>query len=251
MNRVVILAVFVSVAACTVPVQHGLDEAAANDMLTLLDKSGVAGRKKRTEGTEPPRFTIVVPQADGPRALELLKAHGLPRAAQHGFAEVYGSSSLIPTATEERARYLRALTGELEATLASVDGVVSARVHVVPEERDALAASQDPPRVPARAAVLLKRLPAQGALSDEQVQALVAGAVPGLSPAAVTVVQTQAQAAAPATNGLAAIGPLRVAPGSRGPLVAGLIIGIALLALMAFLLLVTARKLAAAEARNR
>ena len=247
MNRLFIMACALSTLACTVPIQHGLDEGAANDMLALLDRAGIAGRKQASEASDPPRFAISVPQADAPRALEVLKAHGLPRAPQHGFDEVYGQASLIPTASEERARYLRAMTGELESTIAAVDGVVSARVHVVPEERDSLAAPQDPPRVPARAAVLLRGLDGHPGLSDDQAKVLVSGAVPGLTPQAVSVVRTYAQAAARNSDALVAVGPLRVAPGSRGPLILGLIIGIALLALMACLLLVTARRLATVE----
>src|SRR4029079_8098004 len=95
-------------------------------------------------------------QADAVRALELLRAAGLPRGQRTGFAEVYGQPSLVPTATEERARYVEALSGEIERTLETVDGVVSARVHLVLEESDPLDGKS---RVPAQAAVLLKTRP--------------------------------------------------------------------------------------------
>ena len=125
------------------------------------------------------------------KALDLLRSLGLPRDRRHGFAEVYGQPSLIPTPSEERARYLEALGGEIERTLETADGVVSARVHLVLEETDPLAVDAKP-RTAARAAVLLKVRGGRAPLPDGDVQKLVAGSVPGLDPAAVAVVVTRA-----------------------------------------------------------
>ena len=87
-----------------------------------------------------------------------LRALGLPHDKRRGFAETYGQPSLIPTPSEERARYLDATAGEIERTLETVDGVVSARVHLVLEEADPLAVDAKP-KSAARAAVLLKARP--------------------------------------------------------------------------------------------
>lgn len=250
MIRFVLVALALATMGCRVPVQHGLDESAANEVLSLLERSGVAARKRAQDGTTPPRFDVTVPQGDGGRALELLRAHGLPRPADRGFEQVYGQPSLIPSPAEERARYLRALSGDLESTLTSVDGVVGARVHLVAEERDPLAGAQAPPRVPARASVLLKVLPNQNALSSEEVRTLIAGSVPGLSPDHVAVVRTQAPPSEVGAPPFVALGPLRVAPSSRGPLLVGVIVALGVIGLMAVLLLAAARRLAAAEART-
>ena len=154
---------------------------------------------------------IRVARADGTRAVDLLRALGLPHDRRRGFAETYGQPSLIPTPSEDRARYVDALAGEIERTLESADGVVNARVHLVLEES---------------AAVLLKARPGTTPISEADVQKLVAGSVAGLDARAVSVVVTAAadpNAAAPAS--LAALGPLRVTPGTRpllrGPRVAG------------------------------
>jgi type III secretion protein J len=247
-------ALALTAGACSTNILHGIDERAANDAARALERSGIGAEKVAQENgvgggaSGGPRFDVRVARADGARALDLLRALGLPREARHGFAETYGQPSLIPTASEERARYVDALAGEIERTLESVDGVVSARVHLVLEETDPLAVDAKP-RSPARAAVLLAARPGHTPIAREDIQRLVAGSVAGLDAAAVAVVVTSAPAAADEEPVLAAVGPLRVAAGSRSLLVGALAAAIALLALLAALLLVTARRLSALERR--
>ncbi len=237
--------------ACSTNILHGIDERAANDAARALERAGIGAEKVAEDnggvnGTNGARFTLVVSSGDGPRALDLLRALGLPREPRHGFSETYGQPSFIPTPSEERARYVDALAGEIERTLEGVDGVVSARVHLVLEEEDPLAVDAKP-RAGARAAVLLTTRPGRTPIAREDVQRLVAGSVSGLDAAAVAVVVTAAAAEPASATALTAVGPLRVAPGSRALLVGALVAGLGLLALLAALLLVTARRLAALE----
>src|SRR6185503_8138973 len=193
-------------------------------------------------------YSLRVARGEAARALEILRVQGLPRERRHGFAEVYGQPSLIPTSSEERARYLAATAGEIERTLETVDGIVGARVHLVPEEADPLAlvasgAGAPRPRAPARAAVLLKTAPGQAPLAAADVQRLVAGSVPGLEPTAVAVVVTVAPAAtARDVAPVASVCTLRVTPGSRGPLIAMFALGLAIIALLATMLVVSLRR---------
>lgn len=235
-------------AACSTPIRHGLEEAAANEVVTALERAGIGAQKRREEGIEG-GFVVHVASSDVVRALEVLHAAGLTRGRRTGFAEVYGKPSLVPTATEERARYVEALSGEIERTLETVDGVVDARVHLVLSETDPLSVDGKP-RIPAQAAVLLKTRPGPPPIKEAEVQKLVAGSVPGLDPAAVAVVVTAAPEG-PAAGGptLAAVGPLRVTPGSRPLLLAGALVALALLAVLAVLLLHTSRRLAAIQAQ--
>lgn len=232
--------------ACSTNLLRGLDERAANESIGALEHAGIATEKTADEGGAT-TFTVRVARDDAARALDLLRSLGLPRDRRHGFAEVYGQPSLIPTASEERARYLEALSGEIERTLETADGVLSARVHLVLEEKDPLAA--DPhPRTSARAAVLLKARNGRAPLPESEVQKLVAGSVPGLDPAAVAVVVTRAPELADGANpSLTSVGPLRVASGSRTAIMAALAAGLVVLAALAVLLLLTARKLAALQ----
>ncbi len=248
---VVALGVLIALGgACSTNILHGIDERAANDAARALERAGIGAEKVAEDNTATAggtRFTLRVSSGDGARALDLLRALGLPREPRHGFSETYGQPSLIPTPSEERARYVDALAGEVERTLEGVDGVVSARVHLVLEEEDPLAVEAKP-RAGARAAVLLTTLPGRTPIARQDVQRLVAGSVSGLDAAAVAVVVVAAAAAEPAgVTTLTAVGPLRVTPGSRALLVGALAAGLGLLALLAALLLVTARRLAALE----
>ena len=236
--------------ACSSNLLHGLDERAANESIGALEHAGIATDKTADEGGAA-TFTVRVARQDAARALDLLRSLGLPRDRRHGFAEVYGQPSLIPTASEERARYLEALGGEIERTLETADGVLSARVHLVLEENDPLAA--DPhPRTAARAAVLLKARDGRAPLPESDVQKLVAGSVPGLDPASVAVVVTRAPDLADGADpALTSVGPLRVASGSRATVLGALVAGLVVLAALAVLLLLTARKLAALQRQNQ
>jgi type III secretion protein J len=237
---------------CTTNRLHGIDERAANDAARALERAGIGAEKMSEDGGgagASARFTVRVARGDGARALDLLRALGLPREPRHGFAETYGQPSLIPTPSEERARYVDAVAGELERTLEGVDGVVSARVHLVLEETDPLALDAKA-RAGARAAVLLTTRPGHTPIAREDVQRLVAGSVAGLDAGSVAVVVAAAPAIEDEGAGaarLSAVGPLRVTPGSRTMLVGALAAAIGLLGLLAALLLVTARRLAALE----
>ena len=236
--------------ACSSNVLHGVDERSANEATAALERAGIGAEKLPDEGAPAgggATYTIRVAHADGTRAVDLLRALALPHDRRRGFAETYGQPSLIPTPSEERARYIDALAGEIEKTLESADGVVSARVHLVLEEIDPLAADTKP-RATARAAVLLKARPGTAPFSDGDVQKLVAGSVAGLDPTAVSIVMTAAaDPTGPGATSLAALGPLRITPGTRPVLLAALVAGLALLALLATLLLLTARRIAALE----
>jgi type III secretion protein J len=136
---------------------------------------------------------------------------------------------MVPTPTEERALYLHALAGELSRTVEAIDGVVAARVHLALPPQDPLRSGPGPAP---RAAVLVKALPGARARIEPfapGLQALVAGAVEGLDPAAVSVVVAEAQpiaaAAPPAPSrrrallaGLAGVALLGAAVAAAGPL---------------------------------
>lgn len=248
-------------AGCSTNVLHGLEERSANETVAALERVGIGAEKQVDDdnaGGGGPAFKVRVARVDEARALELLRSLGLPRDRRHGFAEVYGQPSLIPTVSEERARYLDALAGEVARTLEVADGVISARVHLVPEETDPLAIagidsidaikSNTKGHTPARAAVLIKLRAGSTPLAESDIKKLVAGSVPGLDPAAVAVVLTTTGGSADGVGERwLALGPLRVAPGSRSVLIAALVIGLGLLGLMAGLLLLTVRRLAALE----
>jgi type III secretion protein J len=248
MRRVLLLAVPLALmVGCQTPIQHGLDEAAANEVVTALERHNIAAKKAADETGEN-AYKISVSNSDVGRAMELMRSLGLPRSKRHGLGETYSQPSLVPSATEERARFIEALRNDIERTLETIEGVVSARVHIVLAESDPLSA--DPkPRVPAQAAVLIKTKAGYSiSLRESDIQKIVSGSVPGLTAAGVAVVVTSAPewsgASAPT---MIAVGPIRMTPGSKIVLMGAFAVLLGLVAILAMVLLFTARRLAAVQ----
>lgn len=173
------------------PIVHGLDEPQSNEILVALDEGGIAGEKRREEGSEG-RWVVAVAARDATAARRILAERELPRPRAPGLGDVFGEGGMVPTPVEEHARYLHALSGELSRSLESLDGVVGARVHLgLPQEEPLRAGERRPPR----AAVLLRCRPASCATvraMEPGVRALVSGAADGLSPDAVSVLVAEA-----------------------------------------------------------
>src|SRR5512138_2311229 len=166
---------------------HGLEESQANQVIVALDEGGVSAAKQREEGVDG-AWRVEVGRSESALAQQLLAERELPRERSPGFGEVFGKGSVAPTSLEERALYLHALSGELSRSVEAIDGVLAARVHLALPPSDSLRLEPSPPP---RAAVLVKARsgwrPRVEQLSPG-IQSLVAGAVSGLDPSAVSVV---------------------------------------------------------------
>ncbi|AKF07597.1 hypothetical protein [Sandaracinus amylolyticus] len=211
-------------AGCRAEIERGLPEAQANEVLVALDEHGIHAVKEpeRGEGS----FAILVSGDDVASALAVLRAEELPRAPDPGLHDLFGTASLVPTATEERARLTAALGGELARTIEAIDGVLDARVHVALPDASELPLDAPPPRP--RASVLIRHRGARAPYDDAAIQRLVAGAIQGMDPGDVAVVGVAApEPATPAGAHLASLGPIAVARGSIGTLklVLGVLLG--------------------------
>lgn len=130
----------------------------ANQVAVALGKDEVIDvRFEQVKDGRSVAYAVLVPRDRLPAAREILDRLGLPRREPAGFDAMLASSGLIPSRSEERARLMHALAGELERTLLTVDRVVDARVHVVIPERDPLASDADPQAAPT-ATVLIRYL---------------------------------------------------------------------------------------------
>jgi type III secretion protein J len=120
-------------------------------------------------------------------AIEMLEAHGLPRRTAAGF--VVESSSLIPTASEERARYLKGLSGEIETLLECVDGVESAEALVsLPERRPLAQVGAGASSGEATASVVISHMGDTSPVTEPEVRAVVVRAVgAAMTPESVSV----------------------------------------------------------------
>lgn len=193
---VTVAALFLS--ACSVNLQHDLNEDDANDIYVLLQKKGIdANKVKEGEGKDA-RYVIAVPKADVATAAQLLREHSLPRPRADGLAIFKQTKGMIPTQTEERAMFIEALAGEVSNALNRIPGVLEARTIVmIPETNDL--AQPDKKPLPS-ASVLLKYMrdtenPKNDGkpVAEDEVQAFVANAVPELKKESVKVIMTEAK----------------------------------------------------------
>jgi type III secretion protein J len=176
--RLLLLALPVALVACRGPIQHGLDERDANEIVTELVSRGFDARKVPEKGKKP-TWAIDVPDDKATDALRVLTDLKLPRKGRKTTQALVESASLIETPQAERLRALEAQEGDIEEALETMDGVRSASVElVVPAPpRPGVAAT------PSKASVLLRVHPeALERLQQTraEVRALVAAAVDGL-----------------------------------------------------------------------
>jgi type III secretion protein J len=184
--------------------QTGLNEQDAQEIVVLLNENGIEASSVKSAGEKKgeDKWTVVVHGGDQSlaRAWRVLEENGLPRQKDKGLEDVFSSAGMIPTATEEKARLLTGISGEINHTLKSVAGVVDAHVLVVLPDNSPLLDKTE--RVPPTASVLIKYRGSDLPLSEDDVKKLVARAVEGLQPENVAVVYKKVELKPPANRNL-------------------------------------------------
>lgn len=218
-----LIATALLLVACQAELEHGLDEAQANAIIVALDAQGIGANKTaEMSGGEEPVFTVTVSPDDVATSLAILRSEGLPRERDPGLGELFGQGSLVPTATEERARMIAALSGELARSIEAIDGVLDARVHIALPQAQMI--GLDAPRPRARASVMIRHRGAAPPYEEAAIQRLVAGAIEDMSLDDVAVVGVPSTAAATGERQLTQVGPFSVsrssAMGVKGALAA-------------------------------
>src|ERR1700758_3967054 len=145
--------------------------------------SRLAGKKIPPQ-VSPDGGSLLVPEDKLDASRLETAAAGLPRSARLGF-ELFDTPNWAGSDFTEKVNYQRALEGELERTLATLNEVEAVRVHLVMPQESLFTEQQHD----AKAAVILKTR--NGHLSEQAAQAipqLVASAVDRLRPENVTVV---------------------------------------------------------------
>jgi type III secretion protein J len=188
-GRIALLALALAsagLAGCKQELYSNLSEDEANQMMAVLMASGIQTDKASAGKTG---FDLSVDNGDMLRAIAALKDAGYPKVKFDTIGDMFQPSGLMSSPFEERIRYIYALGQDVAQTLSRIDGVVTARVHIV------LPASPElgEPVKPSSAAVFIKHEP--GVDLDyfvPQIKRLVSSSIEGLDYSNVTVVLEEA-----------------------------------------------------------
>jgi type III secretion protein J len=180
----VLLVAGILCACSRIDLYTNLREQEANEVAAVLLAAQIDADKQQSENK---LWSVRIDKPDLPRAMDVLDGSGYPHTTTQTMAEVFKKDGFISSPLEERARFISATAQELQHTIARMNGVVDARVHLAMPERDPLTDAV----VPASASVFLKY--GQNVKFDENgglvnVKALVRDAVEGLTPERITVV---------------------------------------------------------------
>lgn len=172
-----------------------LHEVEANEMMAILLQREISCSK---EPGKEENWILKVAASDFARAVDILKSQGYPRDKFARMGEIFQKSGLVSSPTEERIRYMYALSQELSETIIRIDGVLNARVHIVIPDNDPLAAKV----TPSSCAVFIRYRPGFDLESlAPQIKNLVMNSIVGLNHDNVSLVLV------PATNGPPAPAP--------------------------------------------
>ncbi len=160
--------------------------------LSTTDSSSIAAKLEESgirynvsaDGTK-----VMVPDPEIGRARMLLAKEGLPNGGSMGYELFDQQSGYGTTNFVQNINQVRALEGELTRTIASVDGVKSARVHLVLPQRELF--SRDSRPASASVFVALKPVSRLGSEQIVAIQHLVASAVPDLKPSNVSIIDSE------------------------------------------------------------
>ena len=203
-------------SGCQVELYSGLSEKEGNDMLSILLDNGISAEKLLDKDK---MLTLMVDSDEVSRAIKLLKSYGYPKEKYSSIGDIFPKDGLISSPTEERARYTYSMSQELSSTLSMIDGVITARVHVVlPQEQDSLTEVN----YPSSASVFIKYTPElELAGFIPKVKTLVANSIEGLSLDKITVSlfpATRINQGGVAAQALDSVLFVKVSPDSAGTL---------------------------------
>ncbi len=162
-------------------------ETSANEMIAVLSQAGISASKT---GGEKGEWSIAVAPDDFGRAVDTLRAQGLPRPHYDSLGTVFKKEGFTSTPLEERARLIYGLSQELGRTISEIDGVVQARVHLSMPEADPLSREAKP----SAASVFVKyRVGFDLRSQTGAIKSLVTNSIDGLSYDKVSVIMVPAQ----------------------------------------------------------
>ena len=177
-----LIALALLLQACDTELYTHLDEREANVIVATLARHGIAAQRNAEETGQ---MTVSVDESRFADAVAILDRAGLPTRQFANLGEVFKGNGLVSSPVQERAQMIYALSQELSHTVSQIDGVLSARVHVVLPDNDLLKRNS----TPSSASVFVRYL---ASLDIDplipQIKTLVANGIAGLSYDNVSVV---------------------------------------------------------------
>lgn len=113
---------------CHVELYSGLEEKEGNEMLALLLSEGIKAEKGPGKGGT---ITLSVDKSQLTQAMEMLSRYSYPRKKYATINEVFPQGGLVQSPMADNARYNYAMSQDIAATLSNIDGVLTAKVHLV------------------------------------------------------------------------------------------------------------------------
>lgn len=186
MVRAVLFTLILGLFGCREVILHDLEEVEANRLITQLHNIGLdASKIVEADG----QWSVAVP---GGEMLQAMKYLGELRLLRTAAPAPLSQSAMVATREDERFRFERALSKEIEYTLGAVDGVLETRVHLNLLARDPFFGQPLNDGHQATASVLI--IAGENfSFSEKEVQSLVAGAA-GLAPDQVSVLVSRSAA---------------------------------------------------------
>lgn len=158
-----------------------LEEIQANGVMAALLDNGIGCQKSAgEEGT----WNLTIAQGDFARAAAICEEKGLPRRKYVGVGEVFKKSGMVSSPSEERIRFMDATAQDIAKTIAMIDGVIDARVHIVLPENDPFAKNTLPSSV---AVAVRSRWDADLTDQTAHIKSLVKNSIEGLKYEKITV----------------------------------------------------------------
>ena len=162
-------------------------ESDANTMLGVLLARDIQAIKLREKDK---LFSVTVPKSQFSKAVELLQRYGIPQESFTGIGRMFSKSGIVSSPTEEKIRFMYALSQDIAETLSHLDGIVTSRVNLVLPKNNPYSETS----TPSSASVFLKCRPGfDAAHLLPQIKALVMNSVEGLSynRISVTIVESR------------------------------------------------------------
>lgn len=182
---------FALVSCGKIPLFSDLEEEEVNEIMSvLMDRSIPCVKVAGKEG----KWGVEVAPEDFSQSMQVLQAIGLPKETFQKMGDIFQKTGLVSSPTEERIRFINALSQEISSTLMQIDGVVSARVHIALPDNNPLSEKTVPPS----AAIFIKHRAGYDIESvTPDLKNLVSRSIEGLDFENVQLVITQADAMPP------------------------------------------------------